>query len=90
MSFSGNLKLDGQGTVLAENFNPQTGNGAAESQKAFDKGREVAIDIVQSGVVGTEGNFIVQISGHTNDNNEPQPGWAKDSISIHVTQEYVI
>jgi len=58
-----------------------------EAGDQFDAARDAAIHIMAQGAVGGPGKkFVVIMSGHSNPDHEPRPGWATDVITVSVTQ----
>jgi hypothetical protein len=54
-----------------------------ETKRAFDAALKHARELVDAGAVG-KGDVEVTIAGHVNENNEPQPGWPADSVTISI------
>lgn len=66
---------------------PTFSNAPEASREQFEKAREAAAALAESGAVGGEGKvFNVSLSGHANEGHEPDPNWTKDWVSLNVTQ----
>lgn len=61
-----------------------TAVAAARSQQ-FEMAKVLALSLMLSGAVG-DAPFKVVLSGHSNPEHKPLPGWANDCVTISVTQ----
>lgn len=70
-------------TSVEPNSDP-TKKAADQFWRAFD----VALTLIESGVVGKidKFKFNVSLSGHANPGHEPAGGWANDMVSVSVSQ----
>jgi hypothetical protein len=70
---------------------PAVGNDdcPAERDLADKTASSRAIDILDSGVLGSteEYGFSVSISGHVNPENKPRSGWANSCVNISIVQQ---
>jgi hypothetical protein len=62
-----------------------TGDGV---QEQIATARAAAQQVIDSGVVGgTDKDFSVNLSGHSNPGHEPAPSWANDCLTISINQK---
>jgi hypothetical protein len=63
----------------------QLDNGKDAIEKALD----IAIELVQSGVIGGDEDtfFSVNVSGHANPDHKPTVGYANDAVTISINQQ---
>lgn len=54
----------------------------------FEAAKAAAIELINSGVVGSnyEQRYHVGLHGHGNPGHKPAEGWANDSVTVTVTQ----
>lgn len=59
-----------------------------DPREQFEKAKQLAIDLVESGVVGgsPDHRFNVSLSGHANPGHEPTEGWSNDAVTISISQ----
>lgn len=80
------LVTDGDTKALrAHKGVPQDGYAEAASTEAIKVAVGAAADLIESGALGA-GNFAVHATGHSNPGGEPEPGWATDHVSLHVSR----
>ncbi len=77
--------MDKEPSFEMEHQQTQTGNGERESAVALEAARDAALSLVQGGKFGY-GKFKVNMSGHANDGNKPQPSWSNDFVNITINQ----
>lgn len=78
--------VDAAGVRECESTSSAGLNG--EPREQFEKARELAATLIESGVVGDPANhtFRVSLSGHANPAHVPAEGYANDLVSISVSQ----
>jgi hypothetical protein len=59
-----------------------------QSLDQFEQARAAAVAIIDAGVVGApdDHRFYVTLGGHANPGHEVQDGYARDGLSLNVTQ----
>lgn len=64
------------------------GDESPEALAAMKVAVDVVGEILDSEVLGnkTTKRFRVNITGHSNPDNEPSPGWSNDYVNINVYQ----
>ena len=85
MSWSARIKLTRPDNVEVLESSPglETNDEAAEQ---FVAAAALAGQVIDSGVVGYESDYIISVSGHANPDHKPAEGWANDYVNIQVTQ----
>jgi hypothetical protein len=70
------------------NRKPAFDASTPEENDQVEAAHKAAEAIIASGSAGAEGkDFFISLSGHTNPNHEPRPGYANDCISVTVSQK---
>lgn len=64
----------------------QAGYGEEESKAATEAAVQAIRGLVDTGAFG-EGKFQVIVSGHSNPDHTPEPGWSRDFIQIYIQKE---
>ena len=72
---------------LKEHLNAYSGEHVPFMQQQVDLALSLVKEIALSGVVGTGKKFILNLSGHANEDHEPKPGWANDCMTIYIGQK---
>ena len=52
----------------------------------FDAVAAAVQSIIDSGAVGKNKRFVVNMSGHANPGHEPREGWANDCVTFSLSQ----
>lgn len=60
-------------------------NARAESDEAIDAAIDAAARVVSA--IRGAWPVLVQLSGHSNPEHAPVPGWSNDTVSINVSQQ---
>jgi hypothetical protein len=59
----------------------------ADAGQQFDAACTAADIVINSGSIGDSAkDFSISLSGHSNPNHEPTPGWANDCVTINIYQ----
>lgn len=82
MSWTASLTYEDGNLVASTSSNV---NGT-ETNEQYEAALGAVDALINTGAVGHHKKFAVHLSGHGNENHEPAPGWANDSISISITQ----
>lgn len=79
-------KMDDQ-IERAHQNNYQANEEMATSGAMIGQAARFAAEVVAE--MAREGDTVsISVSGHGNPSKEPNPGWASNMISVHITQQY--
>jgi hypothetical protein len=85
MSWTAQL-LAVNGEVTVRYADPSLENND-EARAQFVAASELAGKLIDTGVVGENKNYVINVSGHANPDHEPAEGFANDTVTIQVYQQ---